>query len=240
MIIINPSINRRKMKKAIKIMALSIVLAFLCTPATAQTVADLEAGINAHEEAIKDKQDSIKDIDKQIKELKKQIKELENQKKQLNNEIKSHTVARKEKFSHRDNKVFENEVEDVLFAPYNKADVEDALKSFEGMETKEVLKKRKLLENYGDYTKNLKEFMEEQQHELSKGNWARLSVNDEGYKKFEKGLKKTKYWSIYNKKENNPSIDYLDRVMDKLVQFKNGGLKNESQYNEILNMLYAN
>lgn len=228
------------MKKAIKIAALSLVLAALSLPATAQTVTELEAGINAHELAIKAKQDSIKDIDKQIKDLKSQIKDLEKQKKQLNRDIKSHTAARKEKFSHRDNKVFENEVEDVLYGPYDKVAVAAALKSFEGMETKDVIKRKKLIENYGDYTKDLKEFMEEQKEELAKGNWAHLSSTDEAYKKFEKELKKTKYWGTYNKKENNLSIDYLDRVMDKLVQFKNSGLQSESRFNEILNMLYTN
>ena len=52
-------------------------------------------------------------------------------------------------------------------------------------------------------------------------------------------MKGTKYWKIYNKKEKNPSIEYLDRVMDKVVQFKNSGLNNPTRLNEIINMLYA-
>ena len=70
--------------------------------------------------------------------------------------------------------------------------------------------------------------------------WKYVSSSTDLYKKFEKELKGTKYWKIYNKKEKNESIDYLDRVMDKIMLFKNDGLKSETQFNEVLNMLYAN
>ena len=76
--------------------------------------------------------------------------------------------------------------------------------------------------------------------ELAKHKWAYQSSASDVYKKFEKGLKGTKYWKIYNKKEKSESIDYLDRVMDKIMLFKNDGLKNERQLSEALNMLYAN
>ena len=147
---------------------------------------------------------------------------------------------RKQTFTTRDELVYDQEIVDVLYNPYNKGDVEEALRSFEGMETKDILKKKELVEKYGDYTKNLKEFLEKQKTELAKTKWTYQSSTSDIYKKFEKGLKGTKYWKIYNKKEKNESIDYLDRVMDKIMMFKNDGLKNERQLNEAINMLYAN
>ena len=128
----------------------------------------------------------------------------------------------------------------MLYNPYNKADVEEALDSFEGMETKDVIKKKEIVQKYGEYTKDLKEFMEKMKKQLASNKWKYVSSSTDLYKKFEKGLKGTKYWKVYNKKEKNESIDYLDRVMDKIMLFKNDGLKNEQQFNEILNMLYAN
>ena len=76
--------------------------------------------------------------------------------------------------------------------------------------------------------------------QLAENHWKYVSSSTDLYKKFEKGVKGTKYWKVYNKKEKNESIDYLDRVMDKIMIFKNDGLKSETQFNEILNMLYAN
>ena len=76
--------------------------------------------------------------------------------------------------------------------------------------------------------------------QLAENRWKYVSSSTDLYKKFEKGVKGTKYWKVYNKKEKNESIDYLDRVMDKIMMFKNDGLKSETQFNEILNMLYAN
>ena len=149
-------------------------------------------------------------------------------------------TLRKEKFATRDDLVYEQEIADVLYNPYNKADIDEALRSFEGMETKDVMKKRELVEKYGEYTKDLKEFMEKMKKQLSANKWKYLSSTSDLYKKFEKELKGTKYWKVYNKKEKNESIDYLDRVMDKIMLLKNDGLKSESQFNEILNMLYAN
>ena len=108
------------------------------------------------------------------------------------------------------------------------------------METKDVLKKKELVEKYGEYTKNLREVLEKQKAELAKAKWAYQSSTSDVYKKFEKAIKGAKYWKIYNKKEKSESIDYLDRVMDKIMLFKNDGLKEERKFNEVLNMLYAN
>ena len=205
-----------------------------------QNVQQLERDIEQHEKNIKEKEASIKDLEDRIDNLKSELKELESQKKALEKELKAEIKTRKDKFTTRDELVYDQEIADVLYNPYNKGDVEEALDSFEGMETKDVLKKKELVEKYGEYTKDLKEFMEKMKKQLSENRWKYVSSSADLYKKFEKGLKGTKYWKIYNKKEKNESIDYLDRVMDKIMLFKNDGLKSEQQFNEILNMLYAN
>jgi len=231
--------------KTIKLLVISMTLMLAATPAAmaqqaTQNVQQLEKNIEQHEKNIKEKESAIKDLESQIENLKSQLKELESQKKALEKEVKEEAKMRKQTFTTRDELVYDQEIVDVLYNPYNKGDVEEALRSFEGMETKEIMKKKDLVEKYGEYTKNLKEFLEKQKTELAKTKWAYQSSSSDVYKKFEKGLKGTKYWKIYNKKEKNESIDYLDRVMDKVMLFKNDGLKNERQLNEAINMLYAN
>jgi len=223
------------MKKFITLAALALML----LPAAAQQdVKQLEKEIETHEKTISEKQDEVKKIEQQIDDLKSQIKELESRKKTLQREVKDNIEQRKQKFTTRDEQVYDQEIADVLYNPYDKDDVDEAIKSFEGMETKDVLKHKELVENYGEYTKNLREFLEKQKKELTKARWTYQSSTSDIYKKFEKGLKGTKYWKIYNKKEKNESIDYLDRVIDRLMLFKNSGLNSETQFHEILNMLY--
>lgn len=217
-----------------------MAIAAMAPTVGAQDVQSLEKDIETHEKNIKQNEEAIRELQDRIDELKAQIKDLESQKKALEKELKSETKLRKEKFATRDDLVYEQEIADVLYNPYNKADIDEALRSFEGMETKDVMKKRELVEKYGEYTKDLKEFMEKMKKQLSANKWKHLSSTSDLYKKFEKELKGTKYWKVYNKKEKNESIDYLDRVMDKIMLLKNDGLKSESQFNEILNMLYAN
>ena len=221
------------------VIAMTVMMLTNVAPAIAQDVQQLERDIEQHEKNIKEKEATIKELEGKIDDLKSQLKDLENQKKALEKDVKNETKLRKDKFTTRDELVYDQEIVDVLYNPYNKSDVEDALKSFDGMETKEVMKKKELVEKYGEYTKNLKEFMEKQRSELAKTKWAYQSSTTDVYKKFEKGLKGTKYWKIYNKKEKSESIDYLDRVMDKIMLFKNNGMKDERQFSEILNMLYA-
>ena len=221
------------------VIAMTVMMLSNVAPAMAQDVQQLERDIEQHEKNIKEKEDAIKELEGKIEDLKAQLKDVENQKKALEKELKNEVKLRKDKFTTRDELVYDQEIVDVLYNPYNKGDVEDALKSFDGMETKDVIKKKEIVEKYGEYTKNLKEFLEKQRTELAKTKWAYQSSTTDVYKKFEKGLKGTKYWKIYNKKEKNESIDYLDRVMDKIMLFRNNGMKDERQFNEILNMLYA-
>ena len=223
------------------VLSLTIMAVGAMTPTvSAQDVRQLEKDIEQHEKNIKENEASIKELQDKIDELKSQIKDLESQKKNLERDMKNEIKMRKDKFTTRDELVYDQEIADVFYNPYNKSDVEEALQSFEGMETKDVIKKKDLVEKYGEYTKDLRDFLEKIKKDLSAGKWKYLSSTSDLYKKFEKGLKGTKYWKTYNKKEKNESIDYLDRVMDKIMLFKNDGLKSETQFNEILNMLYAN
>ncbi len=221
-------------------MSITAAMAPDATAQVTQNVQQLEQEIEQHEKSIADKEQAVKDLEERIDELKSQLKDLESQKKNLEKDIKNEVKLRRDKFTTRDNLVYDQEIVDVLYSPYNKSDIEEALRSFEGMETKDVIKKKELVEKYGEYTKELKEFMEKMKKQLADNRWKYLSSNSDLYKKFEKGLKGTKYWKVYDKKEKNESIDYLDRVMDKIMQFKNDGLKSETQFNEALNMLYAN
>ncbi|MDY6301970.1 MAG: hypothetical protein SPL96_08780 [Bacteroidales bacterium] len=227
------------------VISMTVMIAAAMTPAAVaqqatQNVQQLERDIEMHEKNIKQNEDSIKSLEDRIDNLKSQIKELESQKKALEKDVKNETKMRRDKFTLRDELVYDEEIADVLYNPYNKGDVDEALDSFEGMETKEVIKKKELVEKYGEYTKDLKDFMEKMKNQLTANKWKYLSSTSDLYKKFEKGLKGTKYWKVYNKKEKNESIDYLDRIVDKIMLFKNEGLKSESQFNQILNMLYAN
>ena len=231
--------------KKIKLMVIVLTATMLTAIAPAmaqptQNVQQLEREIEQHEKNIKEKENSIKDLEERIEEMKSQLKDLESQKKTLEKELKAEIKTRKDKFVTRDELVYDQEIADVLYNPYNKSDVEEALDSFEGMETKEVIKKKEIVQKYGEYTKDLRDFMEKMKKNLAANHWKYVSSSTDLYKKFEKELKGTKYWKIYNKKEKNESIDYLDRVMDKIMLFKNDGLKSEQQFNEVLNMLYAN
>ena len=221
------------------VIAMTVMMLTNVAPAMAQDVQQLERDIEQHEKNIKEKEDAIKELEGKIDDLKAQLKDVENQKKALEKELKNEVKLRKDKFTMRDELVYDQEIVDVLYNPYNKGDIEDALKSFDGMETKDVMKKKEIVEKYGEYTKDRKEFMEKMKKQLTENRWKYVSSSTDLYKKFEKGLKGTKYWKIYNKKEKNESIDYLDRVMDKIMLFRNNGMKDERQFNEILNMLYA-
>lgn len=232
--------KRIKLLVALMTVSLTVAMAPNAIAQSVQNVQQLEKEIEQHEKNIKEKEASIQNLEEEIDKLKSQVKDLESQKKAIEKDLKNEVKMRKDKFTTRDELVYDQEIADVLYNPYNKSDVEEAIESFQGMETKDVIKKKEIVEKYGDYTKDLKEFMEKSKKQLAGNNWKYLSSSSDLYKKFEKGLKGTKYWKIYNKKEKNESIDYLDRVMDKIMLFKNEGLKSETQFNQILNMLYAN
>lgn len=197
-----------------------------------EDIEDLEAQIKV----LKERLDSIKGIEKEVKD---QISDLEKQKKELEKGIKQATQTRKETFATRDNVVFDNDIAHVLSVAYDKRSVEKAMKNFDGMETKQVLERKKLLENYGKYTKDLRQFLEKQKAILAADEWAMQDPKSETLKKFVKGLKGTSYWKIYDKSVKNPSIPYLDNVMEQIMQQVNNGLCNQRRYSEILDLLYT-
>ena len=224
------------------------------TGAGAQSMSELERNIKAQDKIMAVRTDSIANIDAKIKDLKERIDSLNREEKLLKDQVKAlekakkgHEkdvkAARESRTKHvldRDNLIFETNVAVVLVAAYNKADVDDALRSFDDMESKEVLKRKKLVENYGSYTKNLREFLEKQKIVLDDNNWPILRPSDELHKKFMKGLKGTSYWKIYDKSTKNPSIPYLDNVMEQVMQQAANGLSNSRRFDEIINMLYSN
>ncbi|MBQ7690333.1 MAG: hypothetical protein IJT30_03960 [Muribaculaceae bacterium] len=220
------------------------------------TVGQLEDDIRYHEDVVQDCQDSIAAVEARItvlrehldslnavvKDVKSQITALEKEKKAYERDIKAATKARKMTFASRDNLVFDQQVRDVLCAPYNKLDVETALRSAEGMETKEVIDKMELVRNYGRYTQELRDFMEKQRPTFAKLNWATQAADSENTKKFHKALKGLSYYKIYEKgmkNAKNPSIPYLDKVIEEILVLERQGFNSRLQFDKVVDKLYG-
>ena len=218
-------------------------------------VGELEDDIKLQEEIAADKQDSIDSINSEItalkayvdslnqvvKAAKADISALEKRRKVFESELKTANKTRQATYASRDHLVFSQEVRDVLMAPYNKLDVEAALKSFEGMETQEVLKKKELVENYGKYYIEVRDFLEKQKPVFSRLKWSTQSTDSDVMKKFHKGFKGLSYYKIYEKgrkKAYSPSIPYLDEVMSEIELLEHQGMSSEKEYNRVLRMLY--
>jgi len=115
--------------KSLRLTLCALLLAATATTAQADdiyvrstnNVTELEKDIQEQDSIVMHRQDSIAEIEQQIKELKQQIKELENRKKAMEKDIKLANKTRKATFDARDNLVFDQQVADVLAAPYNKA-----------------------------------------------------------------------------------------------------------------------
>ncbi|MBO7609240.1 MAG: hypothetical protein J6S96_03435 [Muribaculaceae bacterium] len=223
---------------------------------TNTAVAQLEDDIKYHEEVVEDSQDSIEALDARITELKErldslnkvvkdvkgQISELEKTKKGFQNEIKAANKARQATFANRDNLVFDKRVQEVLMNPYNKLDVETALREAENMETKEVLEKMNLVRDYGKYTKELRDFMDKQRSNFANLKWATQGVGSDASKNFHKNLKKQSYYKVYEKglkNAKNASIPYLDRVIEEILVLERQGFNSKYQYDKVVNMLYG-
>ncbi|MBR6248385.1 MAG: hypothetical protein IKQ89_05235 [Muribaculaceae bacterium] len=220
-------------------------------------VTDLEDDIRYQEDLMAEKQDSIDELNAQIqalkqrldsinaleKDVKGQISALEKMRKALENDIKVADKTRRNVHETRDYLVFDQEIQDVLLNPYNKLDVENALRSFEGMETKEVLKKRELLENYGRYTIDMRKFLEKQRSVFANLRWATQGADSDAYKKFDKGLKSLSYYKVYEKgmkNQKNATIPYLDKVINAILQLERRGFNSAQDYDKVLDMLYTN
>ncbi len=228
------------MMKKIRLMIITAVLVLggqQWALAQDRSLGQLKDDISGSATAIKQREDAIKDLEKQIKSHKDAIKDLEKQKKQLESEIKQLHSSREATVAAHDNKLFDDNVSAVLTVPYSKSHVDAALKQFDQMENKDVLKKKDLVKNYGNYTKDLKSFLTKQYVALDKAGWKSHDVSSDLYKDFEKEFKGTKYYKIYNKRAKDMSIPYLDGVMDKVVHFRNSGLAGKSELNEIIKML---
>lgn len=251
--------------KILKLTIALLVLAFAApaahaidvTPMVKETnnVTDLDEEIEAQEAIMKEKQDSINDLKERIKELqarvdslnklvkdaKKDISDLEKLKKNHEKDIKYYTKARELTYERRDQLVFDQNIKDVLQQPYDKDDCVEALAHFDKMETKEIIKYKELVENYGKYTQNLREFLEKKRKDFAKENWAVQTSDSELVKKFHKDLKGTKYWKIYDKRTSKPyrSIGYLDNVIDSIIVLERQGFNNQKAYDRVIDMLYG-
>ena len=251
--------------KILKLTFALLVLAFAApaahaidvTPMVKETnnVTDLDEEIEAQEAIMKEKQDSINDLKERIKELqarvdslnklvkdtKKDISDLEKLKKNHEKDIKYYTKARELTYERRDQLVFDQNIKDVLQQPYDKEDCVEALTHFDKMETKEIIKYKELVENYGKYTQNLREFLEKKRKDFAKENWAVQTSDSELVKKFHKDLKGTKYWKIYDKRTSKPyrSIGYLDNVIDSIIVLERQGFNNQKAYDRVIDMLYG-
>lgn len=219
-------------------------------------VAQLEDDIKYHDEVVEDSQDSIAALDERIailkqrldslnleeKNIKEQISALEKEKKNFKNEIKAATKARQVTYATRDNLVFDKQVQEVLINPYNKLDVENAMRLAENMETKDVLSKMELVKNYGRYTKDLRDFMDKQRSTFAKLNWATQGVDSDVVKNFMKSLKKQEYYKIYDKglkNVKNATIPYLDKVIEEILVLQRQGFNSKYQYDKVVDMLYG-
>ena len=245
--------------KKFAIFSLMALLSLACFTAMADdddTVTQLEDDIKYHEEIIDEKQDSIADVEHRIdllklrldslnqvvKDVKAQINALEKIKQGYQKDIKETTKARRLTFANRDNLVFEQEVLDVLRKPYDKLAVEEALREADGMETKEVLDKMELVKDYGRYTMELREFMDKQRNTFVKQNWSTQGADSEVTKNFHKALKKLSYYKVYEKglkNIKNPSIPYLDKVVEEILLLERQGFNSKTQFDRVANMLYG-
>ena len=240
----------------IAMMVLGGAFAVCQAQVTNTTVSQLEDDIQYHEDVVDDLNDSIAAIDSRIallkqkldsinneaKEVKNQISALEKEKKAFQRDIKEANKARQITFATRDNMVFEQDVQDVLLRPYNKLAVEEALKSFEAMETKDVLKKKSLVENYGRYTQELRKLLDDFRPQFEKVRWHAQAVDSEVVKKFHKALKGCSYYKVYDKgvkNVKNPSIPHLDKVIEEILILERQGFNSSMQYDRVTNMLYG-
>ena len=251
--------------KILKLTFALLVLAFAApaayaidvTPMVKETnnVTDLDDEIEAQEAIMKEKQDSIEAIKQRIdsiearidslnrlvKDAKKEISSFEKMKKGLEKDIKYYTKARELTYERRDQLVFDQNIKDVLQQPYDKDDCVEALTHFDKMETKEIIKYKELVENYGKYTQNLRDFLEKKRKDFAKENWTVQTSDSELVKKFHKDLKGTKYWKIYDKRTSKPyrSIGYLDNVIDSILVLERQGFNNSKAYDRVIDMLYG-
>ena len=235
--------------------AATAAMAQTTTTAPGATITKIEEDIKLQEELVLDMQDSIVVLDQNIdllkarldsanavvKALKEQIKDLERLKKEQEKGIKLANKTRQASVEDRDEFVYKQEILPVLAAQYDKLEVEQALARFDAMETKDVIKRRDLLTNYGKYSQEIRQMLEKHKRTFEQLRWATQGSDSEAYKDFQKAFKKLGYHKTYEKGQKNattPTIPYLDEVMNDIQMLMRQGFNSQYQYNNVLNMLY--
>lgn len=245
----------------VTLMALAIVPCITLAQTTAsqqvqsQQLTQLEDDIELQEALAQDGRDSIAILEDQmaalktrldsanavVKDLKNQINALEKLKKEQEKGIKLANKTRKQTVEDRDNLVYNMEVLPVLTRQYNKLDVEQVMKKFDDMETKDVTKRKDLVNNYGKYSQEIRTMLEKFKTQFEQVRWATQGTDSELYKAFNKEFKKLGYHKTFEKGLKNadtPTIPYLDKVMNEIQLLQNSGFNNQYRYDQVINMLY--
>lgn len=241
---------------ALTLVALAITaVAAMAQTTTGANITQLEKDIKLQEDLVLDMQDSIAILDQDItqlksrldsanavvKALKQQIKDLERLKKEQEKGIKQANKTRQNTVEDRDELIYKQDILPVLASQYDKLDVEQALTRFDAMETKDVIKRRDLVKNYGKYSQEIREMLEKYKHTFEQLRWATQGSESEAYKDFQKAFKKLGYHKTFEKGQKNPTtptIPYLDEVMSEVQLLMRQGFNSQYQYNNVINMLY--
>ncbi len=240
---------------AFTLMALALTAVATQAQQATTTVTQLENDIKLQEDLVLDMQDSIVILDQNIdqlkaqldsanavvKALKGQIKELERLKKEQEKGIKLANKTRQNTVENLDELIYTQSILPVLNDKYDKLQVEQALAKFDNMETKDVIKRKELVKNYGKYCQELREMLNKHKQGFEQLRWATQGTDSEPYKEFQKAFKKLSYYKTYDKGQKNPTtptIPYLDEVMASIQLLMRQGFNSQYQYNNVLNMLY--
>lgn len=204
----------------------------------AQDMRDSITILNGQIDVLKARLDSLNAV---VKDVKDQISAFEKLRKEQEKGIKAANKTRQETVDARDNLVYQMDVLPVLQEQYDKLEVEQALSKFDGMETKDVLKRKDMVENYGKYSLEVRNLLEKYKSKFEQTRWATQGTESDLYKEFQKAFKKLGYYKTYEKGVKNastPTIPYLDQVMSEIQLIQRSGFNSQYQYNKVLNMLY--
>ena len=223
--------------------------------AQSQQLTQLEDEIDLQEELTQDMRDSITilngkidilkirldSLNSVVKVVKDQISALEKLRKEQEKGIKAANKTRLETVDSRDNLIYQMDILPVLQNQYDKLKVEQALTKFDGMETKDVLKRKEMVENYGKYSLEIRNLLEKYKSKFEQTRWATQGTDSDLYKEFQKAFKKLGYHKTFEKGAKNastPTIPYLDQIMSEIQLIQRSGFNSQYQYNKVLNMLY--
>ena len=223
--------------------------------AQSQQLTQLEDEIDLQEELTQDMRDSITilngkidilkirldSLNSVVKDVKDQISALEKLRKEQEKGIKAANKTRQETVDSRDNLIYQMDILPVLQNQYDKLKVEQALTKFDGMETKDVLKRKEMVENYGKYSLEIRNLLEKYKSKFEQTRWATQGTDSDLYKEFQKAFKKLGYYKTFEKGAKNastPTIPYLDQIMSEIQLIQRSGFNSQYQYNKVLNMLY--